>query len=240
MASRYVPPVIMVRDWTTNHSRDEVQSTVACSTKFWEIVAVRQSRAFYTMRGISCDAGRSRLPDIAAACGLAGPNRRGLHAAEPALRLGGDSPRHGQIDAHWARFYHGVTKQSIEGPVMKWCRATTVPRPHGKQIFVNIHTVVLRPIERNVTLHLCRKTYLQVEIVMADNSSISTDPAVCGGRPHIAGTRISVELIMDHVAAGHTAEQIQQAYPHLSIEQIEEATRYGRGATAPPSAVIHG
>lgn len=58
---------------------------------------------------------------------------------------------------------------------------------------------------------------------MNTNELIVTVPAVCGGRPRIAGTRISVELVQDHIAAGYTSEQIQRAYPHLSIEQIEAA-----------------
>jgi uncharacterized protein (DUF433 family) len=57
---------------------------------------------------------------------------------------------------------------------------------------------------------------------------ISTDPAVCAGQPHIAGTRISVEIIQDHVSAGYTVEQIQHVYPHLSTEQICAAIEYAR------------
>jgi len=57
---------------------------------------------------------------------------------------------------------------------------------------------------------------------------IATDPTVCAGRPHIAGTRISVELVQDHASAGYSVEQIQQVYPHLSIEQIRAALAYAR------------
>lgn len=55
---------------------------------------------------------------------------------------------------------------------------------------------------------------------------ISTDPRVCAGRPHIAGTRITVELVQDYVSTGYTAEQIQKEYSHLSLEQIRAAMHY--------------
>lgn len=67
---------------------------------------------------------------------------------------------------------------------------------------------------------------------------ISTDPAVCAGYPHIAGTRITVEIIQDHAVAGYTVEQIQQVYPHLSREQICAALVYaGDVARADQSAL---
>ena len=64
------------------------------------------------------------------------------------------------------------------------------------------------------------------------NQHISTDPAVCAGDPHIAGTRITVELIQDHAAAGYSVEQIHHIYPHLSRVQIRAALAY---ASAPVS-----
>ncbi len=61
---------------------------------------------------------------------------------------------------------------------------------------------------------------------MQTQSLISTDPRVCGGRPHIAGTRITVELIRDHFSVGHTIEEIMAIYPHLSAEQVIAARDY--------------
>ena len=57
---------------------------------------------------------------------------------------------------------------------------------------------------------------------------VSIEPAVCGGRPHITGTRISVEIIHDHVFAGYTAQQIHAIYPHLSVKQIRAAIEYAQ------------
>ena len=46
------------------------------------------------------------------------------------------------------------------------------------------------------------------------------------GKPVIAGTRIMVELILDRLAAGETAEQILEAHPRLTREAILTAPAY--------------
>ena len=37
---------------------------------------------------------------------------------------------------------------------------------------------------------------------------VQSDPAVMMGKPVVAGTRITVELILDQLAAGETIEQL--------------------------------
>ncbi len=49
---------------------------------------------------------------------------------------------------------------------------------------------------------------------------ISTDPAVLGGKPCIAGTRISVELILEQLSLGATIDYLLDQYPQLTQEQI--------------------
>lgn len=56
---------------------------------------------------------------------------------------------------------------------------------------------------------------------------ISTDPAVCFGRPCIRGTRIRVSLLLDLLADGMTMEEIQQDYPQLRLDDIRAAIAYG-------------
>ena len=56
---------------------------------------------------------------------------------------------------------------------------------------------------------------------------IVSNPAVMMGKPVIAGTRITVELILEKLAAGETAEQILEAYPHLTQEGIQAAINFG-------------
>jgi uncharacterized protein (DUF433 family) len=55
---------------------------------------------------------------------------------------------------------------------------------------------------------------------------IQTDPAVMMGKPVIAGTRITVELILEKLAAGETTEQLLEAHPRLTHEGILAALAY--------------
>ena len=45
-------------------------------------------------------------------------------------------------------------------------------------------------------------------------------PAVMMGKPVIVGTRITVESILDKLAAGETYEQLLEAHPRLTVEAI--------------------
>jgi uncharacterized protein (DUF433 family) len=55
---------------------------------------------------------------------------------------------------------------------------------------------------------------------------IVSDPAVMMGKPVIAGTRITVELILEKLAAGETIEQILDAHPRLTREAIQAALAF--------------
>jgi uncharacterized protein (DUF433 family) len=59
---------------------------------------------------------------------------------------------------------------------------------------------------------------------------IVSDPAVMMGKPVIKGTRITVELILEKLAAGETIEQILEAYPHLTREGIQAALSFAAEA----------
>jgi uncharacterized protein (DUF433 family) len=59
---------------------------------------------------------------------------------------------------------------------------------------------------------------------------IVSDPAVMMGKPVIKGTRITVELILEKLAAGESIEQILQAYPHLTREGIQAALSFAAEA----------
>jgi uncharacterized protein (DUF433 family) len=49
---------------------------------------------------------------------------------------------------------------------------------------------------------------------------ITIDPDICNGKPIIAGTRISVQTIMEFLGAGDSIEEILEEYPLLSKEDI--------------------
>jgi uncharacterized protein (DUF433 family) len=57
---------------------------------------------------------------------------------------------------------------------------------------------------------------------------IAADPNVLVGKPVIKGTRISVELVLDLLAAGYTHEQIRQQYDHLTVEDVQACLAYAR------------
>jgi uncharacterized protein (DUF433 family) len=59
-------------------------------------------------------------------------------------------------------------------------------------------------------------------------SRIVADPDVLVGKPVIKGTRISVELVMDLLAAGYTTDQIIEQYDHLTRDDIQACLAYAR------------
>jgi uncharacterized protein (DUF433 family) len=67
-------------------------------------------------------------------------------------------------------------------------------------------------------------------IVMVEQANwhgrIISDPEILGGKPCIKGTRISVELILGWLAAGWSFEQLMEAYPHITREDILAALAF--------------
>ncbi|MCU0543245.1 MAG: DUF433 domain-containing protein [Oscillatoriaceae cyanobacterium Prado104] len=58
------------------------------------------------------------------------------------------------------------------------------------------------------------------------SSLVTSDPNVMMGKPVIAGTRITVELILEKLAAGETPEQILEAHPRLNLTAIHAALAF--------------
>jgi len=52
---------------------------------------------------------------------------------------------------------------------------------------------------------------------------ITVDPGLMLGQPVIAGTRLPVYVIIQAIAAGDGTEQLIEAYPFLTAEDIEAA-----------------
>ena len=55
---------------------------------------------------------------------------------------------------------------------------------------------------------------------------IQSDPKIMMGKPVVAGTRITVELILEKMAAGETIEQILEAHPRLTKEAVLAAVKF--------------
>ncbi len=62
------------------------------------------------------------------------------------------------------------------------------------------------------------------------NKLVVSSPPVMMGKPVIAGTRITVELVLDKLAAGETVEQILDAHPRLTLEGMQAALAFAAEA----------
>ncbi len=59
---------------------------------------------------------------------------------------------------------------------------------------------------------------------------ITSDPNVMMGKPVIAGTRITVELILEKLAAGESMAQIVASHPRLTEGAIRAALAFASEA----------
>lgn len=58
------------------------------------------------------------------------------------------------------------------------------------------------------------------------SESIVSDTAVMMGKPVVSGTRITVELILEKLAAGESMEQLLEAHPRLTKSAILAALNF--------------
>ncbi len=63
---------------------------------------------------------------------------------------------------------------------------------------------------------------------MVDNQYIGIDPNIAFGKPCIAGTRISVEFILELLALGYTIDNLLDDYPQLTRQQIYAVLNFAR------------
>jgi uncharacterized protein (DUF433 family) len=55
------------------------------------------------------------------------------------------------------------------------------------------------------------------------NDRIEINPRVCGGQPVIKGTRISVVVLLEQLAAGESWDSLLHGYPELSRADVQAA-----------------
>ena len=63
-----------------------------------------------------------------------------------------------------------------------------------------------------------------------EKQMIVTNPDVMMGKPVVAGTRITVELILEKLATGETIEQILEAHPRLTRGTVLAAIAFAGDA----------
>ncbi|HLC71318.1 MAG TPA: DUF433 domain-containing protein [Candidatus Nanoarchaeia archaeon] len=56
--------------------------------------------------------------------------------------------------------------------------------------------------------------------------AIIIDSEILKGKPIIAGTRISVEFVLELLSSGMNIDEILKEYPHLKKENVLEAIDY--------------
>ena len=67
---------------------------------------------------------------------------------------------------------------------------------------------------------------MSTQTVVEIGSLITRTPGVCGGRPRIAGTGISVRRVVVWYKLGFAAEEIADRIGHLSLAQAHAALAY--------------
>ena len=58
------------------------------------------------------------------------------------------------------------------------------------------------------------------------NKRIVSDPTICGGEPCVVGTRIQTSVILSHLAAGDSYDEILKHFPRLTREDILAVLEY--------------
>jgi uncharacterized protein (DUF433 family) len=69
-------------------------------------------------------------------------------------------------------------------------------------------------------------------MIMPAQPRIQTNPKVMQGKPVIRGTRITVELVLRKLGEGATPQDLLDAYPHLTIEDIQAAITFAADTVA--------
>jgi uncharacterized protein (DUF433 family) len=59
---------------------------------------------------------------------------------------------------------------------------------------------------------------------------IESNPKIMMGKPVVAGTRVTVELIVEKLGAGESIEQILAAHPRLTREGVLAALEFAAAA----------
>ena len=55
---------------------------------------------------------------------------------------------------------------------------------------------------------------------------IVSNPKILGGKPIVSGTRVSVELVLDHLAHEMDFSTMGEIFPHLTHEDIRACLKY--------------
>ncbi len=69
---------------------------------------------------------------------------------------------------------------------------------------------------------------------------IACDPAICGGRPTVAGTRMRVTDVLEMLAGGVSEAEIVADFPYVKLEDIRACLAYAASITEEPARSASG
>lgn len=61
---------------------------------------------------------------------------------------------------------------------------------------------------------------------MSDENLVTWDPEIMFGKPVVTGTRVTVQSVVERVAAGESVAQIAESHPLLTEEGVRAAIGY--------------
>jgi uncharacterized protein (DUF433 family) len=74
---------------------------------------------------------------------------------------------------------------------------------------------------------------------MATHPRITRNPDIAFGKPAITGTRVSVEFVLELLAAGWSESEILSNYPHLTRDDILACLAYAHDVVEETGSVSH-
>jgi uncharacterized protein (DUF433 family) len=66
---------------------------------------------------------------------------------------------------------------------------------------------------------------------------IASDPAICGGRPIVAGTRMRVTDVLEMLAGGASTAEIVADFPYLTNEDVRACLAFAANAADHPVVI---
>jgi len=66
----------------------------------------------------------------------------------------------------------------------------------------------------------------EIEGIGMNQSRITINPSILGGKPIVRGMRISVANVLEMLAGGMSTEQILEDFPYLEKEDIDACLQY--------------
>jgi uncharacterized protein (DUF433 family) len=67
---------------------------------------------------------------------------------------------------------------------------------------------------------------------MTASERIVIDPEIMQGKPVIRGTRITVDLVLRKLSEGASVDDVLDAYPHLTADDVRAALAYAAEAVS--------